>query len=99
MALKFRDLFKPKPIENTASPPAVQATPAADAYQQALLLQQQGKLEAAIRLYDEVIAGNPEHAQAHYKRANALNGLGRWDAALAGYDQAIAIDAGYANAY
>jgi len=95
MALKFRDLFKPKPSENSASP----AAQAADAYQQALLLQQQGKLAAAIQLYDAVIARNPEHAEAHYKRANALNGLGRWDAALAGYDQAIAIDAGYANAF
>jgi predicted O-linked N-acetylglucosamine transferase (SPINDLY family) len=92
MALKFRDLFKPKPGDDPVTPPP-------DTFQQALQLQQQGQLEPAIELLDVVIARNPEHVQAHYKRANALNGLGRWDAALAGYDQAIARDPAFANAY
>jgi predicted O-linked N-acetylglucosamine transferase (SPINDLY family) len=99
MALKFRDLLKPKPIENPVTLPITEATPAPDTFQRALQLQQQGQWEQAIQLFDAVIALNSEHAQAHYKRANALNALGTWDAALAGYDQAIAIDPAFANAF
>lgn len=91
MALNFRDLFRPKRIEP--------APPSADRFQQALLLQQQGKLEQAIELFDAVIADQSDHAEAHYKRANALNGLGRSEAALVGYERAIAINPEYANAY
>jgi len=53
----------------------------------------------AIQLYDQAIALNPAHAEAHYKRGNALKNLGRLDAALASYDQAIERKPDYAYAY
>jgi hypothetical protein len=53
----------------------------------------------AIQLYDQAIALDPSHAEAHYKRGNALKNLGRLDAAVASYDQAIKLKPGYAYAY
>jgi tetratricopeptide (TPR) repeat protein len=55
--------------------------------------------ERAIRLYDQAVALNPLHAEAHYKRGNALRSLGRLDAALASYDRAIERKPDYAYAY
>jgi hypothetical protein len=55
--------------------------------------------ERAIALYEQVIAVDPGHAEAHYKRANALRLIGRLEEALAGYDRAIAQKADYAHAY
>lgn len=55
--------------------------------------------ERAIALYDQVIAVEPAHAEAHYKRANALRLSGRLEEALAGYDRAIALKSDYAHAY
>jgi predicted O-linked N-acetylglucosamine transferase (SPINDLY family) len=93
MALKFRDLFKPKAAEKSKAPQTEEI------FRRAQSLQQQGQLAQAIPLYDELIARKSDHAEAYYKRANALNGLGRWEAALADYDQAIAVNPEYAEAY
>jgi predicted O-linked N-acetylglucosamine transferase (SPINDLY family) len=99
MPLKFRDLFGAGKKTNAARPAAAPQPVATDPYAQALQLHQQGQLEQAVKLYDQVIEQQPAHAEAHYKRANALNVLGRLDAAVAGYDRALALDEGYANAY
>ncbi|HWS69171.1 MAG TPA: tetratricopeptide repeat protein [Steroidobacteraceae bacterium] len=42
--------------------------------------------QRAIELYDQVIALNPSHAEAYYKRGNALKDLSRLDAAIASYN-------------
>jgi predicted O-linked N-acetylglucosamine transferase (SPINDLY family) len=60
---------------------------------------QSGDIEKAIHLYSAVIERKRNHAEAHYKRANARNGLGQWDAALFDYDRAIALSPKYANAF
>jgi tetratricopeptide (TPR) repeat protein len=89
----FGKLLKRKPI--TESVPNqfdglyAQATSAAAAQD----------FERAIRLYDQAVALNPSHAEAHYKRGNALRNLGRLDAALASYDRAVERKTDYAHAY
>jgi Flp pilus assembly protein TadD len=89
----FGKLLKSKPVAKPVPDPFdglyVQATSAAAAQD----------FQRAIQLYDQMIALNPSHAEAHYKRANALKSLGRLDAALAGYDQAIERKPDYAYAY
>jgi predicted O-linked N-acetylglucosamine transferase (SPINDLY family) len=94
MTLKFRGLFKPKANDDPGSAQTVDALNAI-----AAIALQDGDLERAIQLFDEVIRRKGDHAEAYYKRANALNGLGRWESALADYDQAIAVNPEYANAY
>jgi len=93
MASKLFDFFKRGSTQPVHSP--------ADDGQlaQAALALKSGDLEGAVRLYDAVIARQSEHAEAHYKRANALNGLGRLELALAGYERAIELKPDYANAY
>jgi predicted O-linked N-acetylglucosamine transferase (SPINDLY family) len=91
MLPRLRDLFKPRAKSRAPSWEQL--------FEQAQALQQQGKLEEAVRLYGLVIDGIPNWAQAYYKRANALNGLGRPDAALEDYDLALSLDPSYAYAW
>jgi len=91
MLPRLRDLFKPR--AQSGAPSGEQL------FEQAQDLQQQGKLEEAVRLYGSVIDGIPNRAQVYYKRANALNGLGRTEAALEDYDRAIGLDPSYAYAW
>lgn len=93
MVLKLRSLFKPK--ANDAPP----STAAGDTFARAQSLQKGGDFEAAIRLYDELLADEEGDAEIHYKRANAFNSLGRWETALAGYERAIAFDPVFAKAF
>jgi predicted O-linked N-acetylglucosamine transferase (SPINDLY family) len=58
-----------------------------------------GNSTRAIELYTAFLELVPEHAQAHYKRANVLNGLGRSEEALCDYDRAVALDPQFSNAY
>jgi len=46
-------------------------------------------LDRAIPLYEQVIALQPDHAEAYYKRGNALKDLGRLAEAVASYDAAV----------
>ncbi len=55
--------------------------------EQARALHQQGQLEAALGLYDEIIAAHPDDAEAHYRRANVLKDQGALEAAVAGRRQ------------
>jgi tetratricopeptide (TPR) repeat protein len=53
----------------------------------------------AVPLYDRLIAREPGHAEAYYKRGNALRALGQLAAALASYEQAIARRPEFAEAW
>jgi TolA-binding protein len=48
--------------------------------------------EQALQCFDEVLAGEPNHAEALVKRGMALEKLQDWEQALESYDRAIAID-------
>src|SRR3569832_1871694 len=61
----------------------------AEIYAQATAAMTRGEFARALPLYEQAIALDPTHAEAHYKRGNALRLLGRADAAIASYDEAI----------
>lgn len=68
-------------------------------YAEALEAYQCGDLGAAIRLFDRIIALQPGHADAYYKRGNSLKDLGQLAAALASYDQAVRLKPDFAYAW
>lgn len=83
MASIFRNFFQPKaPVR--AALPLVE-----ELYAEATSAYQSKDFSRAISLYERVIALNPDHAEAYYKRGNALKDLGQFPAALASYDGAI----------
>lgn len=84
----------PKP----ASTPVV-SPEAAAVFAEATQAYQAKDFERAIALYDRVIALQPDHAEAYYKRANALKDLGRLQEALASYDAAIRYKPDFAYAW
>jgi tetratricopeptide (TPR) repeat protein len=83
VASLFRNLFQSKAPASRASP-AVE-----DIYAEATLAYQAKDFARAVPLYESVIALQPNHAEAHYKRGNALKDLGQLAAALASYAAAI----------
>jgi len=89
MLSRLRDLLKPK-----APGPAPWEVP----FQQAQALHKEGKLEQALRLYNQCIELAPREAELRYKRANALNALGQLAAALEDYNQALNADPAHAYA-
>jgi tetratricopeptide (TPR) repeat protein len=89
----FGKLLKRKPIAESV-PKQFEGL-----YAQAISAAAAQDFERAIRLYDQAVALNPSHAEAHYKRGNALRNLGQLDAALASYDRAIERKPDYAYAY
>lgn len=83
MAPIFRNVFQPKA-------PAAAASPQLDTlYAEATSAYQAKDFDRAIPLYERVIALQPDHAEAYYKRGNALKDLGQPAAALASYEEAI----------
>ncbi len=58
-----------------------------------------GDFAAAIPLYDRIIARDPDHAEAYYKRGNALRQVGQFTAALQSYEQAIERQPDFAHAW
>ena len=71
---------------------AASATPHPDALQLlGLTLCRQGRLEEGVRALDEAIAKRPDHAAAHFNRAQAYAGLGQLAAARADLERALAI--------
>jgi tetratricopeptide (TPR) repeat protein len=79
----FRKFFPPK------TPPAAAAPGVEELYAQATQAYQSKDFGRAIPLYERVIALQPNHAEAYYKRGNALKDLGQLEAALTSYDAAI----------
>jgi len=92
----FDRFFKPK----SSGPAAAADSPSFDEiYAKATTAMTSGNFAQALPLYDQAIALNPTHAEAHYKRANALRLLGRPHEAIAAYDEAIRHKPDYAYAY
>jgi len=58
-----------------------------------------GDFARAIPLFDRLIAREPDHAEAYYKRGNALRALGQFTAALSSYEQAVAHRPDFAHAW
>jgi tetratricopeptide (TPR) repeat protein len=83
VASLFRGLFQSKAPATPASPPVE------DVYAEATRAYQAKDFGRAVPLYERVIALQPNHSEAHYKRGNALKDLGQLAAALASYDAAI----------
>ena len=63
--------------------------------QQATAFHQQNQLDAAERLYREVIAGAPDHAEAMYLLGTLLTQRGASDEAVELFDRALAINPGH----
>jgi protein O-GlcNAc transferase len=66
---------------------------------QALAAHRRGDLETARRLYDELLAAAPDHADALHLRAVLDHQQGRLEPALAGLDRAVALAPGLAPAW
>jgi hypothetical protein len=64
-----------------------------------MALQELNRCEAALDAFDRAVAARPDHADAHFNRANTLKQLGRWEEALVGYERAISIKPDYAEAH
>lgn len=60
-----------------------------DRLQRAFALHQQGQLEAATALYQEVLATQPDQLDALHLSGMALYGLGRLESALASFERAL----------
>lgn len=82
MAPIFGRLFRPEALAKGM--PGLE-----DLFAEATNAYQAKDLVRAIALYERVIAAQPAHAEAHYKRGNALKDLGQFANALASYDRAI----------
>jgi tetratricopeptide (TPR) repeat protein len=82
MAPIFRKVFQPKA-------PAAASPQLETLYAEATRAYQAKDFDRAIPLYERVIALQPDHAEAYYKRGNALKDRGQPAAALASYEEAI----------
>ncbi|MEM8827916.1 MAG: tetratricopeptide repeat protein [Cyanobacteria bacterium P01_G01_bin.19] len=63
------------------------------------VLEQQGKLEAAIESYQQALKVNPDYAQAHNNLGNMLKQQGKLEAAIESYQQAIRLKPDLATAH
>ena len=59
----------------------------------------QGRQDAAIARFDEVIAREPSYVSAHYNRAAALHALGRTRDAIKGFSRACSLEPGHYEAH
>jgi tetratricopeptide (TPR) repeat protein len=65
----------------------------------ALLCEEEGRCEDALRVFDEALSHFPDDAVLHFNRAVALEGLGRLDDAVQSYDRCLELNASYADAH
>ena len=72
----------PRGESSKADSPKTNAPEVASLYAEATEAYQSKDFNRAIPLYDRVIALQPDHAEAHYKRGNALKDLGQLQAAV-----------------
>jgi tetratricopeptide (TPR) repeat protein len=86
-------LFRPKAPEPAVLPQVEKL------YAEATGAYQSKDFSRAIGLYERVIALNPDHAEAYYKRGNALKDLEQLTAALVSYDGAIVRKPDFAYAW
>jgi len=101
MALKFRDLFKPKANENPGSTPTIarEFDHAEAYYKRANALNGLGRWEASLADYDQAIAIDPKYANAYCNRGTVLERLNRCEEALASYDRTVELNPGDFLAY
>ncbi|MGA2604403.1 MAG: tetratricopeptide repeat protein [Verrucomicrobiia bacterium] len=64
-----------------------------------LALEQAGRVQEAIRHYEQALRINPDYAEAHYNLGIALGRLGRGPEAIAQFEQALRLDPDYAKAH
>ena len=58
-----------------------------------------GQSEQAITAFQNIIAIQPNHADAHYNMGNALKDQGKLDESIASYSKALSVNPGYADAH
>jgi serine/threonine protein kinase/regulator of sirC expression with transglutaminase-like and TPR domain len=88
---------QPQPNEQgepSASPtnPTPAAPSSADLLSQADGLRQSGQFQAALDLYDQIIAQDDSSSDAHWGRCYSLNKLNRYEEAISACDEAIALN-------
>ncbi|MDB0035776.1 tetratricopeptide repeat protein [Planktomarina temperata] len=64
-----------------------------------ITLQEQGKLEAAIKALNKALAIKPDHARAYNNMGNILKEQGKLEEAIEAYNDALIIKPDYADAY
>jgi tetratricopeptide (TPR) repeat protein len=67
-------------------------------FKQAVMHAREGRLDEAVRLFDELIRLKPDHADALNDRGNALDLLRRRDEALESYERALRVRPGHIHA-
>ena len=93
MSSLFRKMFP-----GHASQPKT-SSPVNSLYEAATRAYQAKEWLRAVELCDQIIALQPRHAEAHYKKGNALKDVGRPEDAIACYELAIQADANFAHAW
>ncbi len=63
------------------------------------VLQAQGKLQEAVKIYEKAIQLKPDFAEAYFNRGNALKEIGQLELAVESYEKAIQFKPDYAMAY
>ncbi len=61
-------------------------------FENAMTLREANKFEAALKIYDKVLAKDPENARAHQERGAVLASLNRYEAAIAEENQALKLN-------
>ena len=84
-----------------ADPPAASrgASQAPAGFEEARRQHQAGNTERAVQLYRELLASEPQHAQAWYLLGAAHRALGRLDEARVSLQQAVSVAPGHADAH
>ena len=62
-------------------------------------LEDQGKLNEAVKNYEKAVEINPRYVKAYYNLGNSLSDLGKLDAAVTNYEKAIEHNPGHVKAY
>ncbi|CAB3808122.1 tetratricopeptide repeat protein [Pararobbsia alpina] len=65
----------------------------------ALLCEDEGRCEDALRVFDQALALFPDDAVLHFNRAVALEGLGRLNDAVQSYERCLELNPSYADAH
>jgi tetratricopeptide (TPR) repeat protein len=68
-------------------------------YEQAMRLQREGKLEAALGVYSQVVLADDEFAEAYYGRASVCYQLGNCDQAINDCNRALELRRGFFEAH
>lgn len=81
-------------------PPISRAAPGVPpSFEEARRQHQAGNVERAVQLYRELLAAEPQHAQAWYLLGAAHRSLGRLDDARISLQQAVSVSPGHADAH